>query len=187
MNTDSAKAREECGIARLHKGEIKPSEVADCHCPPEHEADLKDCHLVMTKSGHWKLLVPNVKAEHPLRLLAYVRPGVHDVPAQLAMIEKYRNEHNCEIVGVYIDDEKPSLGLRDALNSMAQCDGIIACDLNRFVCHPEDRMRELRPFIHHFFCNTQKHLICIEEGVDSGSPGGQAAMQELVNQNKELY
>jgi hypothetical protein len=48
-------------------------------------------------------------------------------------------------------------------------------------------MRELRPFIHHFFCASQKHLVTIEEGLDSGSPGGQAAMLELVNQNKEAF
>jgi hypothetical protein len=187
MTRDAQQAREDCGIARLHKGAAKNAEPLDCKCPPAQDIDLKDCRCVMTKSGHWRLLLPDNKPEHGLKLIAYIRPGVHDVPHQLAAIEKYRNEHNIEIIGVFKDLDKPSLGLRDALENMVHCDGLIATDPNRFVCNQTDRMRELRPFIHHFFCASQKHLVTIEEGLDSGSPGGQAAMLELVNQNKEAF
>lgn len=180
-----AEARLNCGIDRLHRGKAKTGELPDCHCPPAPDVKLEDCRCVMTKSGHWKLVMPAGKAEHPLRLIAYLRPGVKNIQEQLAMIEKYRNEHDCEIVGLFKDVDKPSLGLRDALENLIHCDGLIASDLNRFVCHPEDRMRELRPFIHHFFCTAQKHLVTVDEGLDSSSPGGQAAMLELVTRNKE--
>jgi hypothetical protein len=101
------------------------------------------------------------------------------------VISDYCHDNEYYVKATFVDQGKPSVGLKDAMKAVDDADGLIAADLNRFVEHSSDRFRDLRPFVHHFFCHAAKHLITVEEGVDTGSCAGQANVVELMNQVKE--
>ncbi len=129
------------------------------------------------------------RQHHTLGLIAYVRTSTasDDLNQQLALIGDYCAVHGYHITKVFKDEGIPSSGLREALDSLDEAAGIIAVDLNRFVAHSSDRLRELRPLIHHFFCQSTKHLITVKEGIDTRSPGGQLAALDLIADNRDGF
>jgi DNA invertase Pin-like site-specific DNA recombinase len=109
-----------------------------------------------------------------------------DAQKQLEVIQQYCFEHGYRIARAFKDKGKPSFGLAEALEALPQVDGLIAVDLNRFVEHQDDRLRDLRPFIHHFFCHTNKHLIAVEEGIDTRATARQRSAIEIINQVRDM-
>lgn len=65
--------------------------------------------------------------------------------------------------------------------------GLIALNLQTFVENSEDRLRDLRPFVHHFFCSGSKDLITIEEGINTATPQGQMAADSAVSSSKDAF
>lgn len=129
------------------------------------------------------------KAPKPTHLIAYIR--VDDEPPsaeeQREQIESYCKKHGFELVSIYEDKGlKPGYGLARALSELSHVGGLIASDLNRFIHCRGDRLRDLKPFIHDFFCTSQKHLLTVKEGVDTGTPGGQRAAIEFISSTKDF-
>jgi hypothetical protein len=161
-----------------------------CACAPDHSADLSHCR---TLTNPWRNnLHGSSRAPHEPVLLAYIRPGARQFTReeQVRMIEAYCVQQGFRIAKTFTDTDKPSRGLQDALHAVEEhdgVDGLIAVNLNCFVEHESDRLRDLRPFIHHFFCLKGKHLITIQEGIDTGSREGQLAAVEVATQSKETF
>lgn len=106
---------------------------------------------------------------------------------QLKLINEFCQEHGCEVVKVFQDDgPTPGSALSLALQALNQADGLIAVDLNRFVHHHGDRMRDLKPFIHNFFCHTERYLLTVTEGIDTSSPVGQKNAVEFFSNVKDF-
>lgn len=145
------------------------------------------CHCQSFKTA-WALAKRNRDTvPHPTRLTAYLRiDGGPDKTQQYIEIKRFCDEHGFEIGEVFEDYGLPALGMHDALDSLDHSDGIIASDLNRFVEHENDRMRDLKPLLHRFFCSGGKHLIAVEEGIDTANPEGQKAAVEFMSQVKGL-
>ena len=122
-------------------------------------------------------------------VIGYIRSGgtqlSHD--EQLKIISYYCEQHDLHLAKVFADEHKPSYGLQEALRQIEFHDALIAVNLNSFVEHEEDRVRDLRPFIHHFFCRHNKHLITIQEGLDTGTPLGQKVALDIASQVKETF
>jgi DNA invertase Pin-like site-specific DNA recombinase len=121
--------------------------------------------------------------------VAYIRLGGQQ-PAreeQARLIAHYCTQHGFRLAKTFVDIGKPSQQLQNALQELEEHDGLIAVDLNSFVEHENDRIRDLRPFIHHFFCHQSKHLITIQEGIDTGSAAGQMAAIEFASQDKDNF
>jgi len=128
--------------------------------------------------------------KHPRQkgLIGYIRVnGGLNLKDQKKTIDDFCRDNEYYLKGLFIDHGKPGASLQEAMQAVDQADGLIACDLDRFVEHADDRLRDLRPFIHHFFCHTDKHLITVEEGVDTGSTAGQANAISVINQVKEYF
>ena len=170
--------------------------TADCTCVPRlAEAQ---CHCAGL-SQHWLLendrdrdrdRDKQKKRNRHFRqhgLVAYIRADSYlDADQQRRIINDYCHDNNYFIKATYTDTGKPGNGLHEALQATTQADGLIAADLNRFVEFSEDRLRELRPFVHHFFCNPDKKLIAVQEGVDTGSVIGQENVMAVMNHVKEF-
>src|SRR5262249_58566321 len=97
-------------------------------------------------------------------------------------ITLYCGMNGYRIARVVQDLGRPAAGLTGALEALNQATALIAVDLERFVEHSDDRIRDLRPFVHHFFCHTNKHLITINEGIDTRSSAGQAIALDAVQE-----
>jgi DNA invertase Pin-like site-specific DNA recombinase len=120
------------------------------------------------------------------RLIAYLRPGQNKtICQQRAEITTFCDEHGYCVTAEFMDEHKPGPGLQEALQHLQNVDGIIASDLNRFVEHDSYRARDLRPLLHHFLSNRAKHLLVIEEGIDTSTAAGQLAVMESINQLKD--
>ncbi len=165
-----------------------PVSEGRCSCEPEISAKLCHCHTLNNPWSKNSLHAPS-RALHEASLVAYIRIGGQDhlsKDEQTNLIAAYCTQHGFRLAQTFVDFGKPSQALRDALQELEKHDGIIAVDLNSFVEHQDDRMRDLRPFIHHFFCHPSKHLITIQEGIDTGSAAGQKAAIEFSSQIKEI-
>jgi hypothetical protein len=122
-------------------------------------------------------------------LIAYARTtqSSQTVEEQLAILEKYCHKHGYHISRVFVDTGGPGAGLQQALESLNEAAGLIAVDTDRFVADSVDRLRALRPLVHHFLCHTDKHLITVEEGIDTHSPAGQIVALELLTDSKDCF
>ena len=153
-----------------------------CACSPELLTEL--CRCASFRNPWVRHSLPRLSC--PSRdsdVVAYIRTDTESPSAdeQIELIHSYCLMHGCRIKKIFEDAGRPSAGLTQALESLKEAQGLIAMDLNRFVEHTEDKLRDLRPFIHHFFCHTNKHLITIAEGIDTGTPSGQVSAVDIVN------
>lgn len=120
------------------------------------------------------------------KVVAYVRAcDEMGVDEQFVEIEKYAKEHHLSVLETFCDVGAPMSGLSHALEELEIADGLIVCNLDRLVAHPNDRLRDLRPILHRFCSHEGKHLISIEEGVDTSTPAGQRNALELINELKD--
>lgn len=176
-----------CGLS-VRKGPPGPSaELKDYCCQIEPRVHFQNCRCAAL-SNPWlrnKLTINPRTAS----LIAYVRTTEFSKTAvqQLQLIEHYCQAHGYKIAKVFVDDGVPAAGLQQSIDSLDETAGIIATDTNRFVEHGSDRLRQLRPFVHHFLCHTDKHLITIAEGIDTRSPAGQRAALELLADSKGCF
>lgn len=123
------------------------------------------------------------------RLVAYVRAGEQAaIDAKINIINSYCQNHSYQLSEIFADvSDHPSFGFKSALDALESADGLISIDLNQFVSNHGDRIRELRPLIHHFFCYGGKHLITIEDGIDTGTELGQQNAIELISQTRSGF
>lgn len=124
-------------------------------------------------------------------LIAYIRTNgnADEYTEQLCKISDYCNAHGYYINQIFSDDGEPSIGLQRAVNALDEVGGLIATDLNRFIhfTQSRDRLRELRPFLRHFISHSPKHLIAVDEGIDTHSPAGQHAALDLMLDNTDCF
>lgn len=174
--------------------------LEDNEARPLMEHFFKDKHVHSPRIGHYDDLIVrclctskgNSLATYYLnrnrkeKLVVYVRTNhEEDVYEKVEEIKDYCSENGYQIADVFSDvGDHPSFGFRAALDAMENCDGLITVDLNQFVGAKSDRIRELRPLIHHFFCGGGKHLITIAEGIDTGTQLGQQNAMQLVSETK---
>jgi DNA invertase Pin-like site-specific DNA recombinase len=125
---------------------------------------------------------------HNHKVIAYARAcDEMDLDEQYDEIEKYAKEHHLVVTETYCDVGKPMTGLHHAMEALENADALLVCNLNRLVTHTDDRLRDLRPLLHHF-CSQQaggKHLISIEEGINTSTPTGQMNAVEIINEYKD--
>ena len=130
------------------------------------------------------------ESHHPSRLIAYVRSENSGSAAdeQKERLQEYCKVHGYTIVDYYEDiGSAPAMGLKDALDAMAEADGIIAVDLERFVHNHQDPIRELKPFLHNFFGLAHRYLLTIREGINTGTADGQKIALQYFETPKELW
>ncbi len=163
---------------------------------PLMETFFKDKHVHSPRVGHHGDLIDrcagtckgNSLASYYLnrnrreKLVVYVRVSYeNDVDEKVELIREYCLDNNFQIADIFTDiGDHPSFGFKAALDAMENADGLISVDLNQFVSSGGDRVRELRPLIHHFFCAGGKHLITIADGIDTGTHFGQQNAIELM-------
>jgi hypothetical protein len=123
------------------------------------------------------------------KLVAYVRASQEeDLANRLESVEKYCLDNGYQIVEVFTDiSDHPSYGFKAAFEAMKHADGLISFDLDQFVGLHADRIRELRPFMHHFFCLGGKHLITVSDGIDTGTMEGQENAIALITETHEGF
>jgi DNA invertase Pin-like site-specific DNA recombinase len=155
--------------------------------------------MIVMKKEKAKCVCPNPKtvlhgglAElglgHNRNLVAYLREtgGDPSVDQQAALIGQYCADHGHEITLTVLDGGNQADSMETAMESLANADGLIVTDLNRFVVHNNDRGRDLRPLLHEFMCaGVHKRLISIREGIDTATAAGQRAVMEVINQLKD--
>src|SRR5262249_38605850 len=115
-----------------------------CLCEPDIDAQI--CHCTPVSSPWLHTYPPRlIRSSREARLVAYVCGGKKgpDNTEQLELLHSYCRKHNCRIVETFSDSDGPSLGLAQALEALKDVDGLIAVDLDRFVEHPTDRLRDL--------------------------------------------
>lgn len=124
---------------------------------------------------------------HPVRLIGYARAESPDAARlQFMKIEEFCQENNYELVERYYDiGGQPGAGLGRAIKQLSHANGLIACDLEQFVCHHQDRLMDLKPLLHKFFCSGTRFLLTIKEGVNTQSAAGQHAAIEVLNSLKD--
>jgi DNA invertase Pin-like site-specific DNA recombinase len=124
--------------------------------------------------------------KHRQKVVAYIRYTSNPLDAgrQLTCIKDYCADRGYQLLKVFKDSGKPSWGLSGALEALNEADALIAVDLDRFIEHEGDRIRDLRPFVHNFFGYRNKHLIVIKEGIDTGLPLGQMNSVELISNQR---
>ncbi|CAN5568575.1 hypothetical protein BH10CYA1_BH10CYA1_60490 [soil metagenome] len=155
----------------------------ECACPPQPCAQL--CQTLGVSGGKHVFL----KNKNKTSIVAYVRVDDKQLPQdeQIRIIKSYCALHDLDIAHTFIDHGKPSYGLQDALQELENSDALISVDLNVFVEHEGDRVRDLRPLIHHFFCHQKKHLIAIQEGLDTGTAAGQRIAMDIASEVKDSF
>ncbi len=150
--------------------------------------EWKKCSCSNLKNPWFKHVSKEV--HRPAKVVAYVRTDAPEpaLERQVQTIDGYCRENNFELVRVFKDDgPAPGMGLSDALNSLSAVDGLIAVDLERFVQHHDDRVMDLRPLLHQFFCTNKKYLITISEGINTSSAEGQKTAMQYIASEKENF
>lgn len=130
-------------------------------------------------------LLGNQLSHH--NVVAYLRAesDVHIIEQQ-QVLRQFCQKNGYKIVGEFVDrSTRPELGLDNAVKALGNADAIIVSDLERLVTHHEMRWRDLRPLLHQFACEHGKHLISVAEGINTGSPGGQRSLIEIITQHKD--
>jgi DNA invertase Pin-like site-specific DNA recombinase len=122
------------------------------------------------------------------RYVGYVRAIEQaDLAEQYAQLESFAKEHGLQIAETFCDIGKPMSGLHHAMEALKDADGLLIVDLNRLVTHTDDRLRDLRPILHHFCAPSEgKHLISIAEGINTATASGQASAMELVKELRDV-
>lgn len=144
------------------------------------------CHCFSFKSAWAHAKGKTEAAPYTARLTAYIRvDGGVDKARQYKEIKDYCDAHRFEVVETYEDRGLPSLGMQAAFDSLERTDGIIATNLDIFVQHDDDPMRDLKPLLHRFFCIGDRHFITVEEGIDTATPEGQRAAVDYMSKTKE--
>ncbi len=144
----------------------------------------KDC--VCTGSRPW-FRTAAANFSHPVRLIAYARSESETkCLEQFDRIEDFCNANNFELVGRFRDIASvPGVGLHQAIQQLSHANGIVAVDLDRFVHHHQDRLLDLKPLLHQFFCSGTRFLVTIKEGVNTQSAAGQKAALEVMDSLKD--
>jgi DNA invertase Pin-like site-specific DNA recombinase len=121
------------------------------------------------------------------KFIAYVRAERQiEIDEQCDEIESYAKEHHLTITETFCDLGEPMTGLHHALEAVENVDGIIITNVDRLVSHHDNRLRDLRPVLHRFCSASEnKHLISIEEGINTATPLGQMNAMELVTELKD--
>ena len=126
---------------------------------------------------------------HFTKIIAYVRTD-RDPPThteQLELIQQYCEKFGYEVVSIFEDQSDiPGAGLARALEALKNVGGLIVFDLDRLVHNKSDRLRDLKPLLHEFFCSAQKHLLTVREGINTATPAGQLNVVELLTAVKEF-
>lgn len=122
-------------------------------------------------------------------LIAYIRStNQKHIDRHWQQIDQYCQNHTYNVVHLFTDiGDRPSFGLQSAFDALEVVDGLISCEMTMFIKDNSDRIRELRPFIHHFFCLHEKHLITILDGIDTGNSFGQENAIEMMYQTKSGF
>jgi Resolvase, N terminal domain len=160
---------------KLAVGETFSLASPDLHST--HESSMSDTWL---RNNH---------QSHKPKMVAYIRTS-GNCPIyldQAADIIEFCKLHDYQVDQFFDDKGDPSYGLREAMEALQTHDGLIAVDLDRFVEHKEDRLRDLRPLIHHFLSNSNKRLVAIKEGVDTAAPAGQLNALNLMEGNLDTF
>jgi hypothetical protein len=149
-----------------------------------HQGDILNRCLCTEKSNSISNYYVNRNRKE--RLVVYIRVlKEEDLEEKLELIREYCADNGYQIYDTFSDvSDHPSFGFRAALDEMENADGLISVDLGQFVGSKQDRIRELRPLIHHFFCTGGKHLITVEDGIDTGTELGQQNAIALVSESK---
>jgi hypothetical protein len=161
--------------------------AAKCTCAPDVYANLCHCGTMSNPWTRHKIAAEDQTKQNP-SLVAYIKLGDGRMSRedQLNIIQQYCLQHGFRLDDTFVESEGTSGRLQEALATMKDHAGLIAVDLDSFVQDRRDRIRDLRPFLHHFFCHGKKHLIAIEEGIDTGTAAGQVAALEMVTCNKDI-
>lgn len=149
---------------------------------------LRQC-LCRNEHQHW-LHAGKTTPKHN-RVVAYLREpeGAHSISneRQLALVEEFCKQHGYELVNVFRDHgSEPGPGLHAALDALSMADGLVALDLERFVHDHKDRLRDLKPLLHKFFCNTDRYLLTVLEGVNTRGTAGQQQAMEILSSVKNF-
>lgn len=138
--------------------------------------------------NHW-IHGSKQKPAHRARLTAYVRVDGYRPSSeqQIQLIKTFCDQHQYELVNIFQErGREPGRALNEALNSLESADGIVAVDLERFVHNHKDRLRDLKPFIHNFFCHTERYLLTVSEGIDTSTAAGQTSAVEFFSAVKDF-
>jgi len=151
-----------------------------CSCSPDTAGKTCLCHGL---SNPFLREPPIAVPDHGPVLVGYIRIAgdLASQEEQTTMINDYCLDHGFRISEFFVDTGKPSYALKAALIAMKDHHGLIAVNLQSFVENTEDRLRDLRPFVHHFFCAGSKDLITVEEGIDTATSQGQIAADDAVS------
>jgi hypothetical protein len=124
---------------------------------------------------------------HPVRLVAYARAESSLAAAQqFSQIEDYCRANNFELVDRFSDiGTQPGMGFHQAMQQLSHANGLIAYELERFVHHQHDRLLDLKPLLHQFFCSGSRFLVTVKEGVNTQSAAGQKAAIEVMDSLKD--
>lgn len=124
---------------------------------------------------------------HPVRLVAYARAESSLAAAQqFSQIEDYCRANNFELVDKFDDiGTQPGIGLHQAVPQLSHANGLIAYDLKSFVHDQHDRLLDLKPLLHQFFCSGSRFLVTVKEGVNTQSAAGQKAAIEVLDSLKD--
>jgi hypothetical protein len=157
-----------------------------CTCSPESAGKTCQCHGL---TNPFLREAPIAVPDHGPVLIAYIR-----VAGDLASLEEQTctiNDHcltnGFRVAQFFVDNGKPSYALTEALQAMKAHHGLIAVNLQSFVENTEDRLRDLRPFVHHFFCSGNKDLITVQEGIDTATSQGQIAAEDAVSASGDSF
>lgn len=163
-------------------GEKTPLE----HYFHKHSQAQQDSSSPIFEKGNCFCVKPHIQLQLNQRkkqnLIGYVRAlNVETATQKVALLKQYCSENGYRLLHVKVEvGPRPSFELAAALDDLAEADGLIATDLDQFFPPTPDRLRELKPFVHHFFCSHAKHLITIEDGIDTGTVVGQENALELI-------
>ncbi|CAN5180422.1 hypothetical protein BH10CYA1_BH10CYA1_61080 [soil metagenome] len=157
-----------------------------CTCSPESAGKTCRCHGL---SNPFLRKPPVAVPDHSPMLVAYIRVAgdLASLEEQTAVINDYCLENGFRVAQFFVDTGKPSYALKEAIQAMESHHGLIAVNLQTFVENSEDRLRDLRPFVHHFFCYGNKDLITVEEGIDTSTSQGQIAADDAVTSTTDSF
>ncbi|MBX9666945.1 MAG: recombinase family protein [Candidatus Obscuribacterales bacterium] len=134
----------------------------------------------------WGNLSIHHRPRRNAHLIAYTKYGGENntIMMQVDHIHRFCTMHGYTIQNVFEwEKSRPGTAIREALMAMHTADGIIVSDLTRLIDHYADPMRDLKPLVHECFRNG-KHLIAVNEGIDTATVVGQNA---LIEYTQELH
>jgi hypothetical protein len=175
---------------------LKKTHRRNAAIQPDFNPILKEKEVPASSNSLRDTLFKMRSAARKVNLIAYIRCEAKDSDPEerLNRLKEYCDKRGYTITQVFTDQGRPSFGLSEALEALKQADGLVAVDLDSFVEHPVQRLRDLRPFLNNFLSQpnqthsptkSAKRLIVLEEGIDTGSLAGQAAAIDLMRDLKD--